>query len=239
MYLAKQAVEKLGAKKIALLYQNDDVAQPVHDVMKGYVESIGAELVADVPHTGTDTDYSPMASAIAKSKPDAVIAIGYPAALVKTKAATMASGVDVPWLGPWYNASDAVVELDPKAMDGTYFNYSLDPFFSDEPEIIAFRDAMKKYFPDVAPSGLPLAGYAACQAFLEGFKEMVAGGENPTREGLVKALDGLGTREVGVIPAMTYNEGEHLGATTSYLIQWKDGEWATVEEPTEVPRGNE
>ncbi|WP_028653529.1 ABC transporter substrate-binding protein [Nocardioides halotolerans] len=237
MFLAKYAVETLGAERIGLLYQNDDVGQSSHDAMKDYVESLGAELVADVPQTGTDTDYTPMGNKLAEANPDAVIAWGYPTALVKGKAATMAAGVDVPWLGAYFNASDDVMKLDPATLDGTYFNYYLEPFFADTPEIKAYQDALKKYFPDVAPSGLPLNGYAACQVFLAGFEKMTEDGDAPTQDAYMKALDSLGSTQVGVIPQLEYTDKAHNGPTQSYVIQWKDGAWSVVQDAADMPTG--
>jgi branched-chain amino acid transport system substrate-binding protein len=237
MYMAKYAVEKMGAKKVALLYQNDDVGQGVHAAMAAYVKSIGAELVADVPHAGTDTDYTPMAQKIAGAKPDAVVAWGYPTALIKTKAGVMGAGVDVPWFGAYFNATDSLIKLDPKTAEGTYFNYYLTPFFADTPATNAFKAAMQKYFPDVAPSGLPLNGYAACEVFVEAFKEMTKDGAAPTWDALITTLNSFSTREVGVVPGVTYTADKHTGPGKSYMIQWKDGKWAQVADATDMPTG--
>lgn len=237
MYMAQYAVQKMGAKKVALLYQNDDVGQSVHAAMAAYVQSIGAQLVADVPHAATDTDYTPMAQKIADAKPDAVVAWGYPTALIKTKAGVMGDGVDVPWFGAYFNATDSLVKLDPKTAEGLYFNYYLTPFFEDTPATDAFKTAMQKYFPNVAPSGLPLNGYAACEVFLEAFKEMTNGGAAPTWDGLIKTLNSFSTREVGVVPAVTYTPAKHTGPGKSYMIQWKGGQWIQVAGATEMPTG--
>lgn len=237
MYMAQYAIDNMDAKRIALLYQNDDVGQSVHEVMGDFVRSKGGELVADVPHAGTDTDYTPMARKIADAKPDAVIAWGYPNALIKTKAGVMGAGVDVPWFGAYYNANESVVKLDRKAVEGTYFNYYLTPFFADTPAVNGFKEAMKKYFPDVPPSGLPLNGYASCQVFLEAFKEMTKDGAQPTWERLIDTLHTFRDREIGVVPSVTYSPDTHTGPTKSYLIQFKDGEWVEVADATEMPTG--
>jgi ABC-type branched-subunit amino acid transport system substrate-binding protein len=237
MYMAQYAVQKLNAKKIALLYQNDDVGQAVHQAMANYVKSIGAELVADVPHAGTDTDYTPMAQKIAAAKPDAVVAWGYPTALIKGKASTMAMGVNVPWFGAYFNATDSLIKLDPAAAEGLYFNYYLTPFFADTPDTNAFKAAMKRYFPDVAPSGLPLNGYAACQVFLEAFKEMTNNGGAVSWERYIATLNSFATRQVGVVPGLTYTKDKHTGPGKSFMIQWKDGKWNQLGDASAMPSG--
>jgi branched-chain amino acid transport system substrate-binding protein len=237
MYMAQYAVEKMGAKKVALLYQNDDVGQSVHAAMNAYVTSLGATLVADVPHAGTDTDYTPMAQKISGTQPDAVIAWGYPTALIKTKAATQGLGLDVPWFGAYFNATDSLIKLDPKAAEGLYFNYYLTPFFADTPATNAFKAAMTKYFPDVPPSGLPLNGYAACEVFVEAFKEMTKDGGTPSWESYISTLNGFNTKQVGVVPGVTYTAEQHTGPGKSYMIQWKGGTWTQVADATDMPTG--
>lgn len=238
MLLAKYAVEELGASRIALVYQDDAVGQDVHNVMADFVASIGGELVADVPFAGADTDFTPVGQKVASAEPDAVVQWGYPAPLVKSKAATIAAGVDVPWLGPYFAADDAIVGLDPEAMDGAYFNYYLTPVFqTDDPEIAAFKEAMTKYFPDATGGGLALNGYAAGQVFIEGIRQITDGGAVPTRQAYIEALETWDTREVGVIPAVTYTEENHFGPVQSYVIQWKDGAWSVVAGPLEHPTG--
>jgi ABC-type branched-subunit amino acid transport system substrate-binding protein len=240
MLLAKYAIEDLGAQKIALVYQDDAVGQDVQKAMGAYVESIGGELVAEVPFAGADTDFTPVGQRIAEAQPDAVVQWGYPAPLVQAKAATMAQGVDVPWFGPYFSADDAVVGLDPAAMDGAYFNYYLTPVFeTEDPEIVAFREAMTTNFPDATGGGLALNGYAAGQVFLAAFEEITADGQVPTREALMDAWESWDTKQVGVVPAITYNGEQHRGPTQSYIIQWVDGGWQIVSEPLDHPTGPE
>lgn len=239
MRAAQYAIDGLGAKRIALLYQDDDLGQSTHRSLRDYVASRGAELVADVPNNAADTDFAAMANVIARSQPDAVIQIGAPTALVKGKAATRAAGVDVPWLGPFFSATDDVVKLDPTTMDGTYFTSYTTPFFdSGNPALEAYRTAMGKYFPATAPSGYPLLGWGACEIFKAAFQSMTAGGAAPTREGLVAALEGLDGTAAGVIPSIAFPKGEpHTGPTAAYVTQWKGGSWAVVDASKPLPQG--
>ena len=96
---------------------------------------------------------------------------------------------------------------------------------------------MTEHFPDATGGGLALNGYAAGQVFLEAFSEMTADGAMPSREAYIETLESFGTREVGVIPALTYTEERHAGPTQSYLVQWTGDEWRIVQEPTEHPTG--
>ena len=102
IYMADWAIKHLHAKKIALAYENDAVGQPVEAKFKKYIESHykGVKVVAAVSYLATDTDLSAVGQALANAKPDVVVDWGTAGATVKSKAAAMADGLNVPWFLP-------------------------------------------------------------------------------------------------------------------------------------------
>lgn len=67
----------LGAKKVAILYANDDFGIGMRDQTTPVIESFGGEVVSADPFTpGTDKDFSVLLSKVLKNSPDAVIALG-------------------------------------------------------------------------------------------------------------------------------------------------------------------
>jgi ABC-type branched-subunit amino acid transport system substrate-binding protein len=136
----------------------------------------------------------------------------------------------------YYVASDAVVELDPAAMDGTYFQSYLVPFFSDDPAAVKFREDMKTYKPDTKADIQSINGYASCQIFLDAFKSMTDNGGQPTQAGLIKSFEAIGTKRIGVNGAIKYTPKEHLGNDAAYIMQWKkQGGWSVVQDARPLP----
>ena len=88
--LGDYAAKELKAKKIAVLYQDDDFGkQGLEGVKKGLEKHKGAELVVEVTCQPIDTDLSGQASKIAEKKPDVLVIYAAPkqaVTLVKTLA---------------------------------------------------------------------------------------------------------------------------------------------------------
>jgi ABC-type branched-subunit amino acid transport system substrate-binding protein len=235
-HLADYAMGTLKGKNVALIYENSGIGQDVQKTLKAYVEAKGGKLVVEVPTAPDDSDFTPMAIALKNANPDVVINHAGPTALVKTKAALMAGGINVPWVSGYYVASDAVVKLDPAAMDGVYFQSYLVPFFSDDPNAVKFRDDMKKFAPDTNADIQSINGYASCQIFLEAFKGMTDNNGEVTQENLIKAFEAIGTKQIGVNGAITFTPEEHLGNNAAFMVQWKkDGGWAVVQDAQPLP----
>ena len=108
-FLAQYAISKLGAKKIALAYEDDAVGQPVQQRFKAAVEKMGAQVVTEVSYQATDVDLSAVGAKLAAAKPDVVINWGTAGATVKAKAAAMSDGLNVPWFNPYFLADPAEI----------------------------------------------------------------------------------------------------------------------------------
>lgn len=228
---AKYAVQTLGAKKIALLYENDAVGQPVLAKFPAAVKAAGGTVAATVPFDVTDVDYTPIGRQLAGASPDVVITVGAPAALVKTKVAATNAGLNATWFGPFYAADPAVVSLDPATMNGVYFDAFSDGFFQDTPAIQDYKDALAKYQPSLKPGGLSLLGWEGASTITAGLEIATKGGKAPTQKSLMAALETFDGKQVGPIPAITYKKGSHEGVSSGYVFQYKDGAFSRAGGP--------
>jgi branched-chain amino acid transport system substrate-binding protein len=235
VFLAQYAIKTLHAKNIALAYEDDAVGQPVQKRFKAAVEAMGAKVVAEVPFAASDTDLTAAGQKVAKSKPDVVVSWGTGQPTIKTKQAAMNAGLDVPWMTSYFNADPGVVGLDKKVAEGLYFNYYLQPFFTKAPSVTEFQDAMAKYQSKTPAGGLALNGWAGAQIFVEALREVTAGGKPPTRAALIDTLNKFGEKEIGVLPGVNYTPDSHRGGSQSYVLQWKDGAFKTVDGPNPLP----
>lgn len=237
LYMADYAIKHLHAKKIALAYENDAVGQPVHDKFEPYITAHykGVKVVSQVSYLASDTDLTAVGRTIAASKPDVVIDWGTAGATVKSKAATMANGVNVPWFAPYFLADPSVIKLDLNATDGIYFNYYLRPFYSADKYAVEYRAAMKQFQPGTAAGGLALNGWAGGAVFVQALKQITTKGKVPTRDALFAALNSFKNKQIGVIPGITYSANAKIGVSSSYLIRFKNRRFSTVAFPTALP----
>ncbi len=70
----KAARDKLGVKKVAVMYGNDDAfTKSAYDVMKGALEKLGIETLTTETFGGKDTDFSAQLTKIKAMSPDAIV----------------------------------------------------------------------------------------------------------------------------------------------------------------------
>lgn len=70
----KTARDKLGVKKVAVMYGNDDAfTKSGYDVMKGALEKLGIETLTTETFGGKDTDFSAQLTKIKALNPDAIV----------------------------------------------------------------------------------------------------------------------------------------------------------------------
>jgi branched-chain amino acid transport system substrate-binding protein len=70
----KTAKEKLGVKKVAVLYGNDDAfTKSAYDVMKAALDNLGIEILTTESFGSKDTDFSSQLTKIKALNPDAIV----------------------------------------------------------------------------------------------------------------------------------------------------------------------
>ena len=213
--MASYAVEKLGLKKIAILYdQSNAYAVSLMGPFKAYAESVGAKIVDEEVYGKTDRDYRTQLSKIKSSGADCVFAPNYIQGLVITAKQSKQLGLTLPFVGALdYAAPFASLVNDPEAANNIYFanNYS-----DSEPQLTEVRKAYKaKYNED--PINKVYLGYDKMLVVVEGIKK--GGGAMPDKiiEGLNKVSGLQGT--TGVI---TLSPKNHQPVGLSMVMYYID-----------------
>lgn len=188
--MASYAVEKLGLKKIAILYdQSNAYAVSLVAPFKKYAQGVGATIVDEEVYSKGDKDFRTQLSKIKDSGADVVFAPNYMQELVITAKQSRQLGLTMPFFGALdYAAPFASLVNDPEAANNIYFanNYS-----DSEPQLAEVRNAYKaKYNED--PINKVYLGYDKILVIAEAIK--LGGGATPDKiiEGLnkVKGVQG-------------------------------------------------
>ena len=200
--MASYTVEKLGLKKIAILYdQSNAYAVSLVAPFKAYAESVGAKIVDEEVYGKTDRDYRTQLSKIKSSGADCVFAPNYIQGLVITAKQAKQLGLTMPFVGALdYAAPFASLVNDPDAANNIYFanNYS-----DSEPQLTAVRNAYKaKYNED--PINKVYLGYDKMLVVVEGIKKGGAATPDKIMEGLNKVSGLQGTTGVITISPKTH-----------------------------------
>ncbi|MFP7199956.1 ABC transporter substrate-binding protein [Lysinibacillus halotolerans] len=138
----EKAVERTGAKKVALIYGNDDVlTKSGFDTMKKTAEEMGLEILTIETFQKGQSDYNAQLTKIKNADPDLILASALynEGAVIMDQARKM--GIDVPFVGGNGFNSPQVLEIAGDAANGLIV---ATPWFgeSEDPKVVEFN---KKY----------------------------------------------------------------------------------------------
>ncbi|TAM66236.1 MAG: hypothetical protein EPN48_18040 [Microbacteriaceae bacterium] len=213
-------VKKLGLKKIAYLYQNDDVGTPASKIVNGYAKSLGAEIVAQVPVPSTTTDFSAFAGRLANSGADGVDFVGSPAELAGVQNAAVALGYNPKWIGLWSLQDPSYTKAVPAAyVANTYSDAWMTPLNSTgNSEVDTYKKVVGKYYPDIVDSSLSEQGWIIGAIIAEAVKTATAGGKALTKDGFLHALATRFTGQQVGLMNVKFDAKSHAAASTAAVF---------------------
>lgn len=225
--LGKFAVEKLGAKRMTLVFDQSNegyIAQK--NALRDYVKGQGTTIVAEEQILGSDSNFLALATKLSAQPTDAVF-IGAPAEVAANFILQMRqAGVDpkVKFIGPSTLGSLGFIKAGGKAVEGTYLvsDYALN---SPTPLNTAFVKAYKAQF-KATPDNWAALGYSLGTIAAQAIRNA---GPNPDRAKIRAEMGKLNKVEV-VVGAGTYTLD--AGRNPSYgavLLTVKNGEFVPAQ----------
>ncbi len=223
--LCRYAVEELGKKKIAIIYQNDGYGKNGVKGAKAELERFGLDLAAEVPLELTDTDMKPHIMALKKADPDVVLLWVTPTHAVRLVGTAQAMQFSPQWMST-STCSDFPLMMHIskglwKGVIAATFGELPD---SDSPLLKKYREeAYGKFAAKDERWGLFFyAGMLFAEPLVEGIRRC---GEDLTREKLVSVLEGMSgfrgiSGEVSYAPLDPDRPYEsRQGVKETYLVQ--------------------
>ncbi len=195
------AVKTLGAKRIAVMVQNDSFGKPALEVAEKRLAVHGLKPVEVQTFERLATDLTSQVFKLKESNPDAVVLYG----LGQQAASFFKAAEKLGWSPTVFGAGGL---NDPKfieLLDGKpvklYVASYYDPIDGDNPAIKGFVAAYGKMYGGNKPSALALMGYSAAAVFSEALRRS---GPEPTRVRLLKEMDGLKGFDQKIGPKITF-----------------------------------
>ena len=200
--IASYALEKLGYKKFAVLYdQSNAFAVSMLKPFKAYIEKRGGTVVAEETYTKTDKDYRAQLNKIKSANADVLYIPNYTQDLVITVKQAKQIGLNLPMVSGLDAAPPfATLVGDPEAANNIYFANN----FSDkEPQLTEVRNAYRAKFNE-DPINKAYLGYDKVTVILKAI-ELGGGATGPQIiAGLSKVKDVQGTTGVITISPKTH-----------------------------------
>lgn len=229
-FLTRFAIEKLGAKKIAVFYQNDDYGE---NGLKGVRNVAGKKLVAAVSHELQETDFSVHAQKIKDAGADTVVIYSNPrqtASFVKKLAEL---GVKPKILASFPLSDPIMVKIAGKLWEGAYVGgaIKIPQLYPESAKIFA---EVVKYNPELKKT--PLFTLFGIQIGMTVEEVLKRAGKDLSREKIIKVLEGMKNFETPVGFPITWGPERRHGLNTIGI--WKiekGGKYVEVVKPTELP----
>ena len=227
LVLAKFAMNNLGAKKAAVLYDvSSEAPLGQATLFKDTFTAAGGEVVAFETFTTGDKDFSAQLTNIREAQPDIIFLPTYynDVPLIAQQARRL--GITVPFIGSDAWSSPEIIKLGGADVDGSYFcNHFSTQIATDEAKQFV-ADYTAKY--GQAPDDVAALTYDACGLVTEAIK---AAGKNE-REAVREALAQI--REFkGVTGTFRFEPGSGDPIKSAVVLQIKDGafQWVTNAQP--------
>ena len=219
--LVRFASKVFGAKKIAILYQNDPSGKTHLKGINSVLKKYGVDLVEAQGYDQKEIDVSAQVIAMKNAGADAVLCSCAPEPAARFYTERKKLGWNVPVINVFFGKSPKVPELAGKdAVEGVYFTTIFRGFNSPAEQIQMAKKLLSKYYPQETPDAIHLWGFTGAQVFTEAMRRM--GRDNLTRDRLVKTLEGIDGWKGSVVPEITIGEGnapDHfLVKDMSYVI---------------------
>jgi len=225
--LTDYAVTKLHARKIGVFYQNDDFGKEGLNAVTARAKHDGAAVVDAEPYELTQTDFSSQALKLKNAGADAILMFAVPGPFITFMTDIPKVGLKAKLLSSDVALSYGVVKALGPLAEGMYFdNYATLPT-ANNPQAALYRQVVTKYG---TPTATPVdtftaVGVGAAEVFVEGLRRA---GRNPTRPGLITALETLRGWKGSLFGPITYTPRGHAGVKGAYMIQVRSGNFVTI-----------
>jgi branched-chain amino acid transport system substrate-binding protein len=234
---------ELKAKKIVVLYQDDDFGkQGLDGVKKGLARHEGSEIVLEVTTQPTDTDLSGQVSQISAKAPDVLVLYAAPKQAV-TAVKMLDAQKKKPQLVTSFVLSDPVLfKLAGESWEGAITSAASLLPDSDDPAVAKYKQLLAKYGGGKLPPGtFTMAGVLFAMPLVEALERA---GKDLTREKLYSAIETLKDWNQGgphwdagpLGPSVTFTKTRRLGADRIYLAKAKRGKWEKITNWLEPPK---
>jgi len=222
-------VDKLGLKKIAVMYQEDAFGLAVLEGVQQALKRRNMETVATATFPRGTTNVENCLKIIKGSGADAVVMAGTYAPLAKFVSISHKAGVTPYFHTVSFVGSEAygkeLVEFH-KVASSQYDKIIVtqvvpSPFDDSFPTVRHYRELVAKYFPHDQPNYVALEGFVNALVLS---KILEACGKELTREKFVTTLESIHNVDIGIGMAVTYGPLDHRGLEGIYYSKLtKDG----------------
>lgn len=220
-------VDKLGLKKIAVMYQEDEFGLTVLSGVQLALERRNMEPVATTTYIRGTMDVKEAVQVIKLSGAEAVIMVGTYGPLAKFIKISNDTAFTPYFHTVSFVGSEAfgkelvqIQKIDPAQYNKIIVTQVVPSPFSEElPGVKEYRELIKKYCPNDEPNFVALEGFVNAKVLV---KALENAGRNLTREKFIEALESMQDVDIGIRKGVTYSTLDHQGLEGIYYSRIRE-----------------
>ena len=211
---------ELGARRVAVVYNDDPYGQGLGRLISSELQALGAEVVVNLQVAVEQATFPGEIPQIAAAQPDAVFYGGYEVEAPYLRLELVEAGINVPFLASDGAFLAATIDEAGSAADGMYVSA-----FGPRPDTAVDETWVKEYqaIEYRNPDTYSINGYSALKVLAEGVKE--AGTfEAAQVAGAIRSLTAVETP----MGNLSYTAEGDLKDQKIYIFQVQGGDWVQV-----------
>jgi branched-chain amino acid transport system substrate-binding protein len=217
---AEFLVNNVGARRVAVIYNDDPYGQGLGQLITNELQALGAEVVLDLQVGVEQSTFAEEIPQIAAAQPDAIFYGGYEVEAPYLRLELAEAGLDVPFLASDGAFLAATIDEAGSAAEGMYVSAfgprpkaAVDETWIKEYQAIEFRN----------PDTYSINGYSALEVLAEGVKAA----DSFDAAQVANAIRGLAEVQTPMGNLSYGSEGD-LTDQKIYIFQVQDGDWVQV-----------
>ncbi len=224
--LPKMVADK-NAKKVCIIYQDDEFGLEVLRGSEAGLKSVNMELTEKTSFKRGATDFSSQVAKMKASGCELVVLGTIIRETIGTVAEARKTGFNPVFFASVAAYTDLIHKLGGKAMDGIYATMVVQNPYTDEASqpIRFWANKYKTKFSE-DPTVFSAYGYIMIDIMIQAAQKA---GPQLSTESFVKAMNGLSVpSDIFGTPKLTFTATKRLGSELSRLSQIQDGKWKPV-----------
>jgi branched-chain amino acid transport system substrate-binding protein len=213
-------VNELGARRVAVVYNDDPYGQGLGDLTSRQLQALGAEVVTSIQVAVEQAAFTDEIKQISAAQPDAVFYGGYEVEAPYLRAELVESGLDLPFLASDGAFLAATIDEAGATAEGIYVSA-----FGPSPNAISDEGWFKAYqaVEYRNPDTYSINGHSALMVLAEGVRKAGTFDAGEVADA-IRSLPGIET----VMGSLSYDDRGDLQDQRIYIYQVQDGDWVQV-----------
>jgi len=206
----------LHYRKIGVIYPDDAFGSAVLQGVEAALKTNGSQPVATGSYARQTNQAGDAIDKVRAANPDAVVVVGPSNTVAPILKQAHAKGWKPLFLTVSFVGTDDLIHDAGMDAEGMVITQVVPPYYLTDLRTVAmYRRALQKFMPTARPNFVSLEGFVDAMVMVEGIKRA---GNEPTREGLIHAIESMHDVDMGLGPELKLNYSSHSHKGFDHVI---------------------